>query len=506
MVERDGRVVAALIHHRSLEEDPTLVEAAAAAAALALENERRLAALAKAQARIQALIDAFPDLIFRMSREGRYLEYSGRPEDLAAPPEQLIGARFHDVLPTDVADLLLAGVVRAIDTGEIVSAEYQLELDGVPRDFEARIVKAGDEAVVIGREFTERNRAQAELERLHAELQQRHRDLQHERDFVTTVVDSTPGLLCLATPGGYIVRFNTSLQRLTDRRDDDLTRGTAFWDLFIAPEEREGVRRAVEEVVAAGGRGEFESTWITASGERRSVTWSTTPLRDDRGHPRLLISGMDITERKKDEDELRRSRARLVEASDVERRRLERNLHDGAQQRLVSLSLMLRLAQARVADEPETAHRLLGQAAEELAQALEELRELARGIHPAVLSDRGLGAALEALVARTPFTVDLDLVDDRLPEPVEAAAYYVVSEALANVAKYAQASTVAVSIASVNGHAVVEIADDGVGGADPSKGSGLRGLVDRVEALDGRLHVDSRPGKGTRVRAEIPCG
>jgi PAS domain S-box-containing protein len=506
MVERDGRVVAALIHHRSLEEDPTLVEAAAAAAALALENERRLAALAKAQTRIQALIDAFPDLIFRMSRDGRYLEYSGRPEDLAAPPEQLIGARFHDVLPTDVADLLLAGVVRAIDTGEIVSAEYQLELDGVPRDFEARIVKAGDEAVVIGREFTERNRAQAELERLHAELQQRHRDLQHERDFVTTVVDSTPGLLCLATPGGYVVRFNTSLQRLTDRRDDDLTRGNAFWDLFIAPEEREGVRRAVEEVVAAGGRGEFESTWIAASGERRRVTWSTTPLRDDRGHPRLLISGMDITERKKHEDELRRSRARLVEASDVERRRLERNLHDGAQQRLVSLSLMLRLAQARVADEPETAHRLLGQAAEELAQALEELRELARGIHPAVLSDRGLGAALEALVARTPFTVDLDLVDDRLPEPVEAAAYYVVSEALANVAKYAQASTVAVSIASVNGHAVVEIADDGVGGADPSKGSGLRGLVDRVEALDGRLHVESRPGKGTRVRAEIPCG
>jgi signal transduction histidine kinase len=172
----------------------------------------------------------------------------------------------------------------------------------------------------------------------------------------------------------------------------------------------------------------------------------------------------------------------------------------------VSLSLILRLAQARVAGDADTAHRLLGQAYDELTQALEELRELARGIHPAVLSDRGLGAALEALVARTPFTVDLELLDDRLPEPVEAAAYYVVSEALANVAKYAHASTVAVSIASVNGHAVVEIADDGVGGADPGKGSGLRGLVDRVEALDGRLRVESRPGKGTRVKAEIPCG
>jgi signal transduction histidine kinase len=215
---------------------------------------------------------------------------------------------------------------------------------------------------------------------------------------------------------------------------------------------------------------------------------------------------MDITERKLHEYELRRSRARLVEASDVERRRLERNLHDGAQQRLVSLSLMLRLAQARVDDDPEQADRLLGQASVELAQALEELRELARGIHPAVLSDRGLFAALEALVARTPLPVELDLLHDRLPEPVEAAAYYVVSEALANVAKYAEASSVAVSIASVNGHAVVEIADDGLGGADPAKGSGLRGLVDRVEALDGRLQVESPPGQGTRIRVVIPCG
>ena len=214
---------------------------------------------------------------------------------------------------------------------------------------------------------------------------------------------------------------------------------------------------------------------------------------------------MDITERKEYEDELRRSRARLLEASDVERRRLERNLHDGAQQRLVSLSLALRLAQARVADDPEGADRLLSQASEELSQALEELRELARGIHPAVLSDRGLGPALEALASRSPLVIDMTLVEERLPEPVEAAAYYVVSEALANVAKYAEASSVAVSIARVNGRAVVEIADDGIGGADPTRGSGLRGLVDRVEALDGGLEVESPPGAGTRIRAVIPC-
>jgi signal transduction histidine kinase len=194
-----------------------------------------------------------------------------------------------------------------------------------------------------------------------------------------------------------------------------------------------------------------------------------------------------------------------VEASDIERRRLERNLHDGAQQRLVSLSLALRLALARVRSAPEEAERLLEQSSEELAHALEELRELARGIHPAVLSDRGLNAALEALVSRTPLPVDLRLVEERLPEPVEAAAYYVVSEALTNVTKYAEASSVAVSIARVNGRAIVEIADDGVGGADPSSGSGLRGLVDRVEALDGLLHVESPRGAGTRIRAEIPC-
>jgi PAS domain S-box-containing protein len=506
MVEREGRPVAALIHHRSLEDDPLFVDAVAAAAALALENERRLVALRKAQARIQALLDAFPDLIFRMSRDGEYLEYKGKPEDLAVPPEQLIGARAHEILPFDVADKLVGGIRWAIDTGEVVTGEYTLELEGTPRDFEARIVKAGDEAVLIARDFTERNRAQAELARLHAELQERHRDLEHERDFIRTVVDTAPSLMCLTTPEGNIIRINTSLEVLSGRSDDDRVHGNAFWDVFIAPEEGEAVSRAFERAVAEGGRGVYESTWITAGGDRRQVTWSTTPLRDDKGQRRLLISGMDITERKRQERELRRSRARLVEASDIERRRLERNLHDGAQQRLVSLSLMLRLAQARVEDDPEQAHRLLGQASDELGQALDELRELARGIHPAVLSDRGLGAALEALVSRTPLPVDLELVDARLPEPVEAAAYYVVSEALANVAKYAEASSVAVSIASVNGHAVVEIADDGVGGADPAKGSGLRGLVDRVEALDGRLEVKSPPGSGTRIRVEIPCG
>jgi PAS domain S-box-containing protein len=205
--------------------------------------------------------------------------------------------------------------------------------------------------------------------------------------------------------------------------------------------------------------------------------------------------------------DLAAQRARIVTAGDEERRRLERNLHDGAQQRLVSLSLSLRLAQSRLATDLHAADELLSSASMELALALEELRELARGIHPAVLTERGLGPALESLADRATLPVELaELPGERLPDRVEAAAYYVVSESLANVSKYAEASAVRVRVAQQDGWAVVEVEDDGVGGADPSGGSGLRGLADRVEALEGRLAVESSPGIGTKVRAEIPCG
>src|SRR5439155_15280124 len=198
------------------------------------------------------------------------------------------------------------------------------------------------------------------------------------------------------------------------------------------------------------------------------------------------------------------SRQRIVAAGDDARRKLERNLHDGAQQRLVSISLSLRLAQGQLEKNPAAAQEVLEASREELARALEELRELARGIHPAVLTDRGLEAALDALAARAPLPVQIDGPDGYLPPPVEAAAYYVVSEALANVTKYAQASSVKVTVGRTNGSALVEVADDGVGGADPLRGSGLRGLADRVASLSGKLAIHSPPGAGTRVRAEIP--
>jgi signal transduction histidine kinase len=205
-------------------------------------------------------------------------------------------------------------------------------------------------------------------------------------------------------------------------------------------------------------------------------------------------------------DELRTSRARLVEAGDTERRRLERDLHDGAQARLVGVALLLGHARRRTQSHPEEVPALLDRAIGELKTSLAELRELARGIHPAVLTERGLEPALHALASRAPLPVTLAADEgERLPEPVEIAAYFVVSEALTNVAKYAHATGATVAVRRVNGLVSVEVADDGVGGADVARGSGLRGLADRVAALDGTLLVDSPAGRGTRLQVEIPC-
>jgi signal transduction histidine kinase len=163
----------------------------------------------------------------------------------------------------------------------------------------------------------------------------------------------------------------------------------------------------------------------------------------------------------------------------------------------------MRLARARMDRDPAAAAAILDEASEQLGQGLEQLRELARGIHPALLTDRGLKAALAALSSRAPFPVDLDVVDERFAQPVEVAVYYLVSEALTNAAKYAEPSAVTVTVRRTDAGLVAEISDDGRGGADPRAGSGLRGLADRVEALGGRLRIDSPPGGGTRIRAEL---
>jgi signal transduction histidine kinase len=235
---------------------------------------------------------------------------------------------------------------------------------------------------------------------------------------------------------------------------------------------------------------------------------------------RLWMDGaiFDITDRREAEEALRRreveearaaelhaSRARIVEAADAARRKIERDLHDGAQQRLVTLALDVRMARARVAREPESAGPFLERLGEELSQASAELRELARGIHPAVLTERGLGPAIETLAARAPVPVEVvALPAGRLPPVAEATAYFTVSEALTNVAKYAHASYATVRLEDAADALVVEVQDDGIGGAHASTGSGLSGLADRVGACDGSLSVSSPPGEGTLVRAVLP--
>ena len=203
--------------------------------------------------------------------------------------------------------------------------------------------------------------------------------------------------------------------------------------------------------------------------------------------------------------ELEESRARVLDAELAERRRIERDLHDGAQQRFVSLSMTLALLDRDLAGAGAERQRLAS-AREELDLGLSELRELARGIHPALLTERGLAPAIEALAARAPLDVRvLAMPEQRLPVQVETAAYFIVSESLTNAAKHAGAAAATVRIERSNGAAVVEVSDDGIGGADPTRGSGLRGLVDRLAALDGGLEVDSPAGGGTRVQARIPC-
>ena len=202
------------------------------------------------------------------------------------------------------------------------------------------------------------------------------------------------------------------------------------------------------------------------------------------------------------------SRARIVQAADCERRRLERDLHDGAQQRLVSLACTLGLLQSQLAPPHGQRARVeatLDRALEEVRLTLSELRSLAQGIHPAVLTQEGLGAALERLAEQATVPVAVETPTRRYPPAVEAAAYFVASEALTNIGKHALATRARVTVHEAGGSVVLEVSDDGVGGADPGKGSGLTGLVDRVAALQGRVRVDSQPGRGTTVQAVLPC-
>jgi signal transduction histidine kinase len=314
--------------------------------------------------------------------------------------------------------------------------------------------------------------------------------------------------------GDMIVRLNAEpapdLRELIARalRDDSLT--LAYW----LPQYETWADADGEPVTLPGPDDPRGVTVVEQRGQPLAALLYHPSLRDE---PELVTSvsaaaaialenGRLQAELRARLQDLHGSRSRLLAATQAERRRLERDLHDGAQQRLIALSLELSMLQAALNGDPD-ARRRLEHAQREVTVSVQELRDIARGIHPAVVSGHGLTVALESVAARTatPLELRVDGVP-RLPENVEVAAYYVVCECLANTGKHAGAGSAVVDVRVVGGTLLVEVCDDGIGGADARRGSGLRGLADRVEALDGRLRVESPPRGGTRVRAEIPVG
>jgi PAS domain S-box-containing protein len=323
------------------------------------------------------------------------------------------------------------------------------------------------------------------------------------------ILDTALDCIVTMDADGRVVAFNPAAQRTFGYTAEEAI-GADMGELIVPPDLRERHRAGLARYLAGGeptvlGR-RIEIEAIDASGRRFPVELTIARVAGD-GPP--LFSGYlrDITDRYEAQRELLASRARIVEAADAARIRLERDLHDGAQQRLVGLALMLRLARNEIDDgDPAQARALLDEASAELADATAELRELARGIHPAVLTDGGLAPALRALATRSRVPVTIGrVVQERLPAPVEATAYFTVAEALTNVARYSGARRAEVDVWRQDGALIVEVHDDGSGGADPAGGSGLSGLTDRIAALGGTLTIASPSGAGTRLRAEMPC-
>jgi PAS domain S-box-containing protein len=500
-VQRGGERIAALEYDASLANEPELVETVTAAAGLALANERLQAAL-RAEIRLTgALIDTAPALVSTVDTTGRFIQFNQATLRASGYEhvEDIRGRPFWEVfIDEDERGEMIARFAAAAP--DYRAAEYENTFTNVKGErlvIYWRAAPVHDEQgnvvsiVAAGLDLSERHRLELEKER--------------EREFLNAIANNAPSLLCLVDDRGRVTDrgSNTAFERSLGYAPEEIG-GQVFWEQFVAPEDVEAVRHVIERVAGGEELGEHDHHWRTANGDRLIIAWTCTPLPSLDERRLFLISGSDVTIRRRQEEEIRASRARLVAAEDDARRKLERNLHDGAQQRLVALSVALRLAETKLGKDPEGAESLLAGAREELGHALEELRELARGIHPAVLTARGLGPALESLISRMTIPVDVRHPDERLAPAVEAAAYYVVAESLTNVTKYARASEAAVEVTRDDGRVVVTVTDDGVGGADPRSGSGLRGLADRVAALDGVLVVESAAGSGTRIRAEIP--
>jgi PAS domain S-box-containing protein len=338
---------------------------------------------------------------------------------------------------------------------------------------------------------------------------------------LAALVANVPGAIyrCALDEDWTMAMISDEIERISGYPSSDYIQSRArTFTSVIHPDDRAEVDREIRTATAEDRTYAIEYRIVRADGSEAWVLDRGQRVVEPDGEDSLHGVIFDITQHKRAEEVLRRreaeeariaelkaARARIIAAQDATRRQIERDLHDGAQQRLVTLALTLRTIKAKLGEDPDAVPGLLDEAIGNLSEATKELRELARGIHPAVLTDRGLPVAVAALAERTPIPVDLHCsLSERLPGPVEVAAYYVVAESLTNVARYAEATQVTIRLARQNGWALVEVEDDGIGGVRSDAGSGIRGLMDRIDALEGSLDIVSEPGRGTRIQVRLP--
>lgn len=363
----------------------------------------------------------------------------------------------------------------------------------LPRDDE--LVESMEVVGLLLGQLAERSRSEAER----FALLQRHR----------ATLEATLDPIVAMDHEGRVLEFNPAAERVFGYPRAEAI-GRDMGELIIPPHLRDAHRTGLARYVRTqeprvlDQRVELEA--MRRDGATFPVELTITRIAMD-GPPVFTGQLRDISDRKRQEAELKASRTRIVEAADAARRKIERDLHDGAQQQLVGIAVSLRSAKTRLEKgDLDVVAEIIDEAATDLAEALADLRELARGIHPAVLTDGGLGPALKGVARRSPVPVELVAIPaSRFDAAAEAAIYFVAAEGLTNAARYADAASVEIEVAHDGEALSVEVRDNGRGGADPA-GSGLRGLADRLAAIDGRLVVTSAAGKGTIVRAEVPCG
>src|SRR3954469_12534118 len=508
-----------------------------------VERSPAEAQLGRSDAFMRATLNAAFDAIVTMDAEGVIIGANPAAEELfGRPGSALVGHELAaTIIPPSLRELHRAGLARFITSGaeRVVGSPVELRAmraDGTefPVEVAIRRLEVPGPPVFTGfiRDLTARRAAEAEVRLLAEEQAALHRVATlvargADTDAVFQAVTKEVASLC-GGEAANMIRYQRDDTAVVIGAWRDGSAGTVALGTIVpldgdsaGPQiRRTGAPVRVDSFVP--GRGDLGETlgrlgFTAAIGAPVVVDgglWGAVIVRSAKGpfpdgaEYRLQafaeLAGQALANAEA-RQQLSASRARLVAAGLEERRRLERNLHDGAQQRLVAVALMLRMTAQHVDHDPARVRRELAGAAEELARALSELREIAGGLHPAVLSDRGLEAGIESLCSRAPVPVDVELELNAKPgAAVEAAAYYVVAEALTNVAKYANATAARVELRARDGVLDVDVSDDGVGGADRRGGSGLSGLTDRVEALGGRLAVESPLGRGTRIHAELP--